>query len=113
MATGIALNGDYTIAQPTDITEGVVQIVHDNTSIYGVVRRIWLAQKHTVKLQWSNLTMSEYEQIVDKFYGTFNAVTYTNTYSGLSITGYATAAEAPFIKGASFKRSLTMTIQET
>jgi hypothetical protein len=112
MSVGISINSDFTIAQPTAVTEGLKQKVHDNTSAKGVVRRIWLAQKRTVMLQWDFLTQAQYAAITGYFYGTGASITYTNTYSGVSITGFATAEEGPFIKGASMNRSLTVTIQE-
>lgn len=110
--SGIALGGDYTIAQPSGIIEGVTQKVTDRSTIKGQTRRIWMAQKHTVKLTWDSITQTDYSYIVNKFYGTGSTITYTNTYSGVSITGFATAVEGDFIKGASFKRSLTITIVE-
>lgn len=110
--SGVSLAGDNTIAQPSGIAEGIQQKVHDNTSANGTVRRIWLAQKYQVKLSWDRLTQTDYAYITGKFYGTGNTITYANSYSGVSFTGFATASEGDFIKGASFLRSLTITITQ-
>ena len=110
--SGIAISGDYTIAQPSGIAEGIQQKVHDNTSANGTVRRIWLAQKYQVKLSWDRLTQADYAYITGKFYGTGHSITYTNDYSSVNFTGFATASEGDFVKGASFLRSLTITITE-
>lgn len=110
--SGVALNSDFTIAQPHGISEGVSQKVHDNEAADGTIRRTWMAQKYVVKLKWDTISQTDYAYITSKFYGTGSTVTYTNSYSGVSFTGFATASEGDFIKGASFLRDLTINIQQ-
>lgn len=110
--SGIAINGDYTIAQPSGITEGIKQKVQDRSTIKGARRRIWMAQKKYATLSWDSISQSDYTYITNKFYGSSSPISYTNDYSGISFTGFAVDAPGPFIKGASFKRNLTITIEE-
>ena len=48
----IAINGDYTIPQPSALTEEVKQKVVDRTSIKGVMHRYWETQKKQATMEF-------------------------------------------------------------
>lgn len=91
----------------------MTQKVVDKTSIKGQTRRIWMAQKYKVDLTFTALTVAQYQYITAFFYGGASAVTYLNTASGVTFSGFATAAEDNFIQGASNLLNLTITMVQT
>jgi hypothetical protein len=106
----IAINGDYTIPQPSTLKEEVKQKVVDRTSIKGVMHRYWEAQKMQATMTFSALNQSQYTHLTGYFYNNGAAVTYSNASNGFSFTGFATVAEAIYIPGSLLLKDMDVTI---
>ena len=111
MANIISLNGNSGIPQPATLKEELTQVMRDKVSINGTSRRVWLAQKKQATFTLTGITQAQYSTLVGYFYGGAQ-VTYANSQSGFTFTGYATVAEAEYWRGASFLRNMTVTILE-
>ena len=108
----IALNGDNTIPQPSSLKEEIIRHVSDKTSIKGVTRRTWLADKRQVTMGFTGVNISQYNQIAAYIFNQANPVTYTNYVTGYQFTGFTTVGEDQFIPGSSWLKNLTITILE-
>lgn len=111
MAT-ISLNGDFTIPQPSGLTEEVKQKVVDRTSIKGVMHRYWETQKKQAQMHFSMLNPTQYNALTFYLYNEGATITYYNAQSGFTFTGFATVAEAQFLPGASMLKDMDVTIVE-
>lgn len=112
MSAFLALNNDFTVAQPSALKEELVRQVHNRVSITGVQRRIWLADKHQATLTWSAVNQTQYAQLAAYIYNQGNTITYTNTVTGFNFIGFATASEDNFMQGTSFLKNISVTILE-
>ena len=108
----ISLNGDFSIHQPSSLKEGYNQVQTDKVSLKGGTRRIWMAKKNRIELTFSKLNSAEFTQIYNYIHNSGNPVTYFNSFSNLTIVGFATSDPSPFIPGASYLKDLTVTIVE-
>lgn len=111
MSNIISLNGNSNIPQPATLKEELTQIMRDKVSINGTSRRVWLAQKKQVTFTLTGITSAQYNTLIGYFYGGAQ-VSYANSQSGMSFSGYATVAEAEYWRGASFLRNMSITILE-
>lgn len=108
----IAINGDSTTAQPSELKEGLKQKVHDRVSLKGTYTRVWIAQKHHVTMKFTAINQSQYATLMSYLTGTANPVHYQNFDSGFSFTGFPTVAEDTYYKGASLLKDLTVQLEE-
>ncbi len=108
----IAINGDNTIPQPSQVKEEILRHVYDRTSINGVTRRVWYADKKQTILSFSAINTSQYNQLAAYIFNRANPVTYTNAVTGFNFTGYTTAGEDVFIPGNQWLKNITVTITE-
>ena len=108
----IAFNGNYNIPQPATLKEELVHKVHNSSSITGVVRRTWLADKYQVVLTFDGISISQYNVLAQYIFNQANPVQYTNAATGLNFTGFVTASSDTFLPGASFFRNVAVTIQQ-
>lgn len=107
----ISLNGNSNIPQPSDLTEEYIHVMVNKTTIVGLTRRIWLAQKRQVVIVMNAVSQADYATINSYIEGG-NLITYTNNSTGWSFSGFATTSVAKYMRGADLLRDLTLTIQE-
>lgn len=108
----IAFNGDYTIPQPSELTEEIKQKVVDRTSIRGVMHRYWETQKKIASMHFSMLNSTDYNKLTSYVFNAGALLTYTNAASGFSFTGFATVAEAKYLPGSGLLKDVDVTIVE-
>lgn len=107
----IALNGNSSIAQPSGLKEGYVHVMVDKSTITGLQRRMWLAQKKQAVLVFDALSQADYNTINSYIEGG-NLITYNNTTTGWSFSGFATSEVAEYWRGASLLRKMTLNLLE-
>lgn len=107
----ISLNGNSNVPQPSELTEEYKHIRIVKSTITGLTRQIWLAQKRQVTMKLSGVTQAQFNQI-DSYIASGNPIAYANSSSGWSFNGYATSAADQYIRGASMLRNMTITILE-
>ena len=106
----IAFNGNYGLKQPSGIKEELKRKVHDSTSVKGVTRRTWYADKWMITLTYTGVSIDDYNAIAVYIYNNANAVTYSNSVTGTDFTGFVKAGIDTFIPGASWLKNLSITI---
>jgi hypothetical protein len=112
MASIVSFNGDFSIMQPSTLKEERMRKVHDSTSVNGVIRRSWYADKWQVTLTFSGVSIPQYNVIAQYIYNQANPVTYYNSVTGTTFTGFVTAGIDTFIPGNSWLKNLSITLQE-
>jgi hypothetical protein len=108
----IGLNYNYNIPQPSSLKEEYTQKVVDRTSIKGVRHRYWLAEKYKVTMGFTALSPSDFAALRVIFYNFGAGVTYTNGNSGLLFFGYPLVAEDEYLKGNTYLKNMTATIEQ-
>lgn len=108
----ISLNGDANIKQPATLKEDIIRHVYDKTSISGVTRRTWLADKNQVTMQFTGVSLEDYALLSSYLYNGPNPVTYANTVTGVNFSGFITKGIDEFIPGNSWLKNMTITILE-
>ncbi len=105
----ISLNGNSSVPQPTTLKEGYVHVMVDKTTITGLQRRMWLAQKMQAVLGFDALNQSEYD-LLNGYIEGGGLITYTNDTNGWSFSGFATAEVSEYWRGASLLRKMTINL---
>lgn len=108
----VLINGDNTVPQPSAVTEEIIRHVYDRTSINGITRRVWYADKKQVQLTFSAITMAQYSIIANYVYNQANPITYSNSVTGFNFTGFPTTSHDAFIPGNQWLKNITVTITE-
>lgn len=108
----IQLNSTTLSPQPNALTENTIQIQTDATSINGTMHRYWNNSKKQVEMTFSLLTTAEWTTLSGYVANQANTVIYNNTDTGYTFTGFGTITADGFIRGASFRRDVKVTIQE-
>lgn len=83
----------------------------DKSTITGLTRRIWLAQKRQATFTLSAISQSDYS-LINSYIEGGNLISYANSVSGFSFTGFAVSAAAKYIRGSSLLRDMTITLLE-
>ena len=89
-----------------------MQKVVDRTSIAGVRHRYWLAEKYKVTMGFEALTPAQTSQLYLIFYNFGAGLTYGNPVSGLLFFGYPLVAEEEYIRGNTFLKNMTVTLEQ-
>lgn len=102
--------------QPSVLTESLIQIQTDQTSINGSMTRNRINQKKQADLTFAILQPSDYQSLISNF-TTGSGVYYNNTasdYSGgtLAFSGLPTFQESQYVQGGSLYRAFQVTIRE-
>ena len=105
----ISLNGNSGIPQPSSLKEEYVHVMRDKTTITGLSRRIWLAQKMQATMTFEAITQAQYSTLNGYIQGG-GLIAYTNSVTSFNFSGFATQATDEFIRGASLLRNVTITI---
>ncbi len=105
----ITLNGNSNIAQPSGLKEGYVHVMVDKTTITGLQRRMWLAQKMQAVLIFDALDQSEYTTLNNMIEGG-GLISYVNNTNGWSFSGFATSEVSEYWRGASLLRKMTLNL---
>lgn len=108
----VAFNGNSNIPQPSTIKEEILRHVYDRTSINGITRRVWYADKKQAVMTFEAMSIPQYNQIAAYIFNQANPVTYSNAVTGYNFTGYTTTAEDVFIPGNLWLKNITVTITE-
>lgn len=112
----VSINGDQTIAQPTILTESILQIQTDQEAIDGSMQRNKIGQKHQADIEWDWLTPTQYQLLIT-YMTTGSGIVYSNNqsnYTGgtLTISGLPSFQEQAYIQGSSLYRKITATVRE-
>ena len=75
-----------------------------------MTHRFWEAAKYKTTMTWSPLTQAQFAALAVLFYNFGEGVTYSNSNSGLTFFGFPTVAEDSYIPGASYMKTLTVTL---
>lgn len=64
-------------------------------------------------MTFEGVSIPDYNVIAQYIYNRANPVTYYNSVTGISFTGFVTAGIDTFLPGSSWLKNLTITIQQT
>ncbi len=109
MGNLISLNGNSNIAQPMAVKEGYVHLMVDKTTITGLQRRMWLAQKMQADITWDALNAADYGTINSYIEGG-GLILYTNNQNGWSFYGFGKTTVSEYLRGASLLRKMTLSL---
>lgn len=114
--SGIQINGDASVPQPTILLEELVQIQSENTSIGGNLQRNKITQKKQATMTYQDLSTTQYQNLISKF-TTGSGVSYYNdlsAYAGglFTFSGLPFFTEAEYVPGASLYRPFVVRIRE-
>jgi hypothetical protein len=107
----VYLNNNSSI-QPSELSEDITQKVVNIETIGGLYFRYWQAQKYSVKMTFSAITTAQWQQLMGYLANGAEPVTYRNSQSGFSFSGFATTAAASYLHGESYLRDMTVTIMQ-
>jgi|GEM_PF-6874581 len=105
----ITLNGNSGVPQPSELTEEYLHVRRVRTTITGLSRQIWLAQKMQVTMKFEGITQSQFN-LLNGYIAGGALISYSNSSSGWSFSGFATSAPDQYIRGASMLRNMTIVI---
>lgn len=105
----VSLNGNSSIAQPSMVKEGYVHVMVDKTTITGLQRRMWLAQKMQADLTWDALDAADYGTINSYIEGG-GLITYENLQNGWAFSGFGKTTVSEYLRGASLLRKMTLSL---
>lgn len=108
----ISLDGDNTIRQPYQLKEELVRRLRDSTSINGTVRRAWYADKWSVTMDFTGVSIAEYNALAQYIYINANPVVYANSFTGVNFTGFITPTMDVFQPGSTWLKNVNIIIQE-
>lgn len=108
----IAFNGNSNIPQPSTIKEETIRHVFDKSSITGVTRRVWHADKKQVVMTFEGITISQYNVIAAYIFNRANPIVYSNAVTGINFRGFTSQGEDAFIPGNLWLKNITVTITE-
>lgn len=114
--SGIQINSDATVPQPTTLLEELLQIQSENESIAGNQQRNRIGQKKQATLSYDMLSVSQYQNLISKF-TTGSGVVYYNdlsNYAGgiFTFSGLPFFQESEYVPGASLYRGFQVRIRE-
>lgn len=110
----IYINNSILSNQPSSLLEELLQIQSDNEAINGGLQRNKSGQKKQSTMQFTNLSPSDYQTLVN-YFTTGSGVIYYNDQSSYGIftfSGLPYFDEAQYVKGASLYRPLRVRIRE-